>query len=214
MIRDGASVSRSKSLENAGLLGGTDKRLLAAKGEHRNSSCGNLDHLISTGKESRNQLGEESKRKLNETAGESNCFANKSKQRIGNRSEAGEYNSFRLKAFIRKKQGLRSSIRRKSSSATQSNELRTVHLQVIERELRSKSKDDRLQADARHDGTAHGDASQTLDDRRRRQSTGEILKYSQANRAGENRATIANQSELTKSLNENLFKGHRALTGE
>ena len=205
-FRDGASVSRSKSLENtAGLLSGADKRLLAAssaKREHRNSSCGNLDYLISGGKESGHQLGEELKRKLNESVDEANCGANKSKQRIGNGSR-------QFSSFIRKKP--KNSIRSKSvSQSTMTNDLRTVHLHVIEREFRNKLKDDRPQVDGRGLAVTSeenrenvNEADQAInDDRKRRQSAGEMLKYS-----------LANQSKLAKRLNGNLFQSHEALTG-
>lgn len=97
-------------------------------------------------------------------------------------------------------------------------ESRSVHLHVIEREFRKKLKDDHLQSEA-NKPAASRTVSQTTkdkapDDSKRRQSTGEILKYPLANRDLDNRATIVNQSELTKSLNENLFKSHPTLTGE
>lgn len=195
------------------MLGGPDKRLLAAlaKREHRNSSCGNLDHLISSSKEPGNQLGEELKRKLNESVDEANCFATKnatkSKQRIGNRSR--QFNS-----FIRKKP--KNSIRSKSvSQSTMTNDLRTVHLHVIEREYRNKLKDDRLQGDAKfHENISKANQT-TNDDLKRRQSAGEILKYSLANRdlAGGLDYRLANQSNPIKRLNGDLFKSHEALIG-
>lgn len=202
------------------MLGGAsaDKRLAdSAKREHQNSSCRNLDHLISTSKESGDQLGEQLKRKLNETADEPN------KPKSRNRSQ---FNSFRLKAFIGKRQSAKNSIKRKSISAPQSvfqmtNESRTVHLHVIEREFRKQLKDDQLQGEAKQREGDKPAASRTVsqttkhkapDDSKRRQSTGEILKHPLAHRALDSRPT--NQSELTKSLNENLFQSHPTLTGE
>lgn len=142
----------------------------------------------------------EAKDKLAEEL-ESKTNANKLEFRLDKQTgNELECNTFRPKTYRKKtrKKVQKNLIRTKGMSTSKSMTNDLVRLHVIENELKEKSKvciqdDDKMQS--------------KMDDKKRRQSTGQIIRQS---KNADYRPV--NQSELTKSLNDSLFKSDKKQT--
>ena len=196
-FKDGASVNtlanRSKSLENTDLI--CDDKVISdlVKKERQNSSCGNLDNLDLTSKELKYQLDAKARdeKQEKESSNKLKCKLKAENEKENHLDSIIKCNSFKLKLqhnarepIIAKKQAKQKNLIKSKGMSTSismpysmKGDLCTLHLNVIENEFKQKLADD--------------------EDKKRRQSTGEILRI-------QNRLST-NQSDLTKSLNESLF---------
>lgn len=156
-----------------------------------NFSCDLLDHLtIAKRKEQelKDKLDEEFKNKLNANQLKFKSMA------TGNKLE-NKKTTLKVQTYIKKnkKNSDKNLIKRViSTSKSMTSDLGRLHLNLIENEIKNKTSKDTVQKDLC-----------SKDDRKRRQSTGEILKTRKLNILA-----AKHQSDLTKSLNESLFKNN------
>lgn len=169
------------------------------------NSCGNLDHLNNLPVPIDNKSENDIKRK--DISNQRYQLKFKPDDKTGNNLENG--NSYVPKLNVKKQRRLKNLIKNKaimSTSKSMTNDLRSLHLHVIENELKNKLKGNQLNnvRFIEQEGKIHDYIIQD----RRRQSAGEMLKH-QLDLRNNNKLTVFNRNDFMKRFNENESKRNK-----